>query len=270
MLDRTMKKRKPRHPTGPGSRRPDARRPSAEGGSDAWVYGEHATLAVLANPRRRISRVVATPQAAESHVRTLAGHPLDVLTRAEIDALLPNGAVHQGIAAMAAPLQPSAIEDVLASLEGQDTAVMVILDQATDPRNVGAVLRSAAAFGAGCVIVQDRHAPPATGSLAKAASGALETVPLVRVGNLSRAMKAAQDAGFWCLGLDDGGQTTIADADTSGRVAMVFGAEGAGLRRLTRETCDLLVRIPTAPAMASLNLSNAVAVALYAVAAGRP
>jgi len=142
----------------------------------------------------------------------------------------------------------------------------MVLDHVTDPRNVGSVMRSAAAFGCCTVIIHDRHGPISSGALAKAASGALETVPLVRVGNLARAMKKLKAGGFWCVGLDGEASQALQDIDITGKIAMVLGSEGAGLRRLTRENCDTLVHIPITGAMESLNLSNAAAIALYETA----
>jgi 23S rRNA (guanosine2251-2'-O)-methyltransferase len=187
--------------------------------------------------------------------------------RTDLDALLPEGAVHQGVALLAGPLPDTTIEDLCRSAETVSRVVVVALDQANDPHNVGAVLRSAAAFGALAVVLPRDHAPPIGGTLAKAASGALERLPLVRVTNLARALDALKEAGFWCLGLDAQAPETLAEAAAKGRMAgktvLVLGSEGAGLRRLTRESCDFLARIPIAGAMESLNLSNAAAIALY-------
>jgi 23S rRNA (guanosine2251-2'-O)-methyltransferase len=193
---------------------------------------------------------------------------VQIVDRREIERLLPAGAVHQGVALLADPPPEPDIEDVLSA--AADRATLVVLDQATDPRNIGAVLRAAAAFDAAAVIMPERHAPGSTGVLAKAASGALETVPLVRVTNLARALERLKEAGFWCVGLDGDGTVTIAEADLAGRLALVLGAEGAGLRRLTREHCDLVVRIPISQRIESLNLATAAAIALYEVARRTP
>ena len=261
-----MSKRKPitaRKDWRPGRTRPD--RVTCQ-----WLYGTHPVLAALANPRRRCSRLIATAEVERALGAKLAkllerlpGLRLEIMTRAEIDRLVP-GAVHQGIALQVEPLEDANLDELLRETAGRTNAVLLVLDQITDPHNVGAILRSASAFGALAVVLTERHTPPAGATLAKSASGALERVSLVRVVNLARALEDIKKAGFWCAGLDADAKTSIADARLDGRVALVLGAEGEGLRRLTRERCDLLVRIPMAPkAVASLNVSNAAAVALY-------
>ena len=191
---------------------------------------------------------------------------VEIVERRALEKLLPNGAVHQGLALAAEPLPAVDFESILATAATPNMPqIVVALDQVTDPHNVGAILRSAAAFGALAVIVPEHGAPSVTGTLAKAASGALEEVPLLRVTNLSRALEKLKDSGFWSLGLDEAAEQTIAALDLPARVALVLGAEGSGLRRLTREHCDFLARLPTRSAMASLNVSNAAAVALYAL-----
>ena len=250
--------------------RPPGKRRSkrSDGGASApWLYGHHAVIAALQNPARAATRLVATAQAAERLRAALPDAAPDVVDRTEIDRLAPPGAVHQGIALLAAPLEQPALADVLA--DAPESALLVVLDQVTDPQNVGAILRSAAAFGARAVILPNRHAPPAAGALAKAASGALERVPLVSVGNLAQALEQLKQAGFWCLGLDSAAPTAIADTDPSGRLALVLGAEGSGLRRLTADRCDVMVRLPTQGPNATLNVSSAAAVALYALTQGR-
>jgi len=192
---------------------------------------------------------------------------LEVMERHQLETLLPEGAVHQGLALQAEPLPPAFLEDMLAELPRDAAqAVIVVLDQVSDPHNVGAILRSAAAFGARALMLPEHGSPPVTAALAKAASGALEQVPLIRVTNLSRALDQLKSAGFWCLGLEETAEKTLGDTDLSGRLALVLGAEGEGLRRLTRERCDLLARLPTQSALASLNVSNAAAIALYEIA----
>jgi 23S rRNA (guanosine2251-2'-O)-methyltransferase len=246
-----------------------------------WIYGRHAVRAALRNPARRLRRLVAVPEIAadaqawlaEAKARPAADFKVETLERARLEALLPEGAVHQGLALQAEPLPPAFLEDVLAEMPpapAGGAAVVVVLDQVSDPHNVGAVLRSAAAFGASAVVLPEHGTPPSTAALAKAASGALEQVPLVRVTNLARALDKLKDAGFWCVGLEESGEKLLTELDLAGRIALVLGAEGEGLRRLTRERCDFLARLPTRDPLASLNVSNAAAIALYEVARRRP
>lgn len=236
------------------SRAPASREP-------VWIYGLHAVAKALENPARKAHRLIATAEGAEKLRRACPQSRPEKVERREIDTVLPPGAVHQGAALLADPLEQPALEDVIAG--AGERAVIVVLDQVSDPHNIGAVLRSAAAFGALAVVQTERGAPGATGIVAKTASGALEVVPLVAVTNLARTLDALQRAGFWCVGLDGEAERTLAEAGPSGRIALVLGAEGKGLRRLTRDHCDLLVRLPTRPPIASLNVSNAAAVALY-------
>ncbi|MBL8710173.1 MAG: 23S rRNA (guanosine(2251)-2'-O)-methyltransferase RlmB [Rhodospirillaceae bacterium] len=239
------------------------------GGGNYWVYGHHAVAAALGNPQRRIQRILAVDDAAAAIGRgemrgagpTLP--PIEAADRDTLDRLLGRDAVHQGIAARVAPLPETDIYEICDLAQSRERASVVVLDQVTDPHNVGAILRSAAAFGALAIILTERHAAPESGVLAKAASGALEHVPIARVTNLVRAMGALKEAGFWCLGLAAEGRQTLAEVKSGGRIALCLGAEGAGLRRLTREHCDLLVRLPTSGPIDHLNVSNAAAISLY-------
>ncbi|MBB4285877.1 23S rRNA (guanosine(2251)-2'-O)-methyltransferase RlmB [Roseospira goensis] len=246
-----------RAPAGPSRDGPSAPGPLR-------LYGRHPVLAALANPTRPLSRLLATAEAAPTVSDAAAGRGLTVETvaRAALDALAPPGAVHQGLVLEAGPLPERAVEDI-APAGPAESAVVVVLDQVSDPHNVGAILRSAAAFGARAVVTQDRHSPAETGTLAKAASGALERVPLVRVANIARALDALRDRGYWSVGLAAEAPTTLAGARLTGPLALVLGAEGSGLRRLTRARCDHLARLPMTDAVESLNVSNACAVALY-------
>ena len=251
--------------------RPRPNRPhrqSRGGNQSVWLYGRHAVVAALANPERRIERLFATREMADRLSTEIGKTDVAIVTREDLNQRLPAGSVHQGIALLAAPLEEPALEDLLARCG--DHALILALDQVTDPHNVGAILRSAAAFGAAGVIVTDRHAPADTGVLAKAASGALEVVPLMRAINLARTLDQLKDAGFWRYGLDERGDARINDLDLRGRTCIVLGAEGEGLRRLTSEKCDRLTTIPTGAALAALNVSNAAAVAAYEWARQRP
>ncbi|MYG52663.1 MAG: RNA methyltransferase [Rhodospirillaceae bacterium] len=238
------------------------------------LWGLHPVRAALANPQRRIlAGWTAGPAPADLADTGAAGRRTgwETVTAAQLAARLPDGAVHQGIAVAAEPLPRVSLDTVL---EAGPAGPLVVLDRVTDPQNVGAILRSCAVFGASALIATDRHAPPESGALAKAAAGALEIVPWVRVANLARALARIREAGRWVAGLDGGANATIGSGGPAAGytgMALVLGAEGAGLRRLTRENCDILVRIPMAYAnkeesgnfIDSLNVSNAAAVALY-------
>lgn len=226
-------------------------------------WGRHAVAAALDNPDRRVLKAWATQEAA-----TFMNFPPEViLTRAEVTdlaRLVPNDAPHQGVVIEVEPLEDLWLGDVLA--EAEEKAVLLVLDQVTDPHNVGAILRSAAAFGAIGIVTQDRHSPPEGGALAKSASGALERVPWVRVVNLARALDEMAEAGFWRIGLAGDAKSTLGEALGPQRVALVLGAEGPGMRQNIRDHCDALAKLPINDAVESLNVSNAAAIALYAAA----
>ncbi|MGC2055743.1 MAG: 23S rRNA (guanosine(2251)-2'-O)-methyltransferase RlmB [Pseudolabrys sp.] len=225
----------------------------------ALLYGWHTVKAALENPARRIRRLLAT----ENALRRLADDGVFLPVKPElvrpdvIDARLGPDAVHQGLLAEADPLPAPSISE-LAS-EG----IVLVLDQITDPHNVGAILRSAAAFAVKAIITTARHSPEATGVLAKSASGALELVPLVTVQNLARGMEELRQHGFMLVGLDSSGDSDLADVALRAPLALVFGAEGKGLRQLTKATCDHLSRIDLPGEIKSLNVSNAAALGLY-------
>lgn len=226
-----------------------------------WLYGTHAVMAALGNPRRVRHRLAATAETAPAVAGR--GANAEIMARDDLARLLPSGAVHQGIATLVDPLADIDLDDFLQTLVGP--AVVLVLDQVNDPQNIGAILRSAAVFGVAAVIVQARHAPGESGALAKAASGALEIVPMVRAVNLARALDGLKECGFWCVALDVQAPKPLRGEDMAERAALVLGAEGAGLRQLVRAHCDLVSRIPTRGAIASLNVANAAAVALYEI-----
>ncbi len=249
---------------GPGQRSPRAPRET----TGYWIHGRHAVSAALANPARRIQRFLASAAPDQSLLALLKEHqrpPPEVVAREEIARNLPAGAVHQGLALHCLALEQPSLSRFLADL-GEGPATLVALDQVTDPQNVGAILRSAAAFGADALLTTADRAPEEGGTLAKAASGALEIVPYIQETNLARALEQLKEAGFWCLGLDEGG-SLLRRANRAERCVLVMGAEGSGLRRLTKAHCDAIQRLPTRPPIAALNVSNAAAVALYELCA---
>jgi 23S rRNA (guanosine2251-2'-O)-methyltransferase len=229
------------------------------------MWGKHAVAAALDNPARRVLRAWATRDGAAA-MQFPAGVPVTFADVADLGRLVPPDAPHQGVVIEVEPLEDIWLGDLLgdAPNDSGSRAMVLVLDQVTDPHNVGAILRSAAAFGAIGIVTQDRHSPPESGALAKAASGALERVPWARVVNLARALEEIGEAGFWRIGLAGEADMDLQAALGPPRIALVLGAEGPGLRPNSREHCDALARLPISGAVESLNVSNAAAVALYA------
>jgi len=226
-----------------------------------WLWGWHAVEAALKNPERpRPERLLATADRARAIAALRPDLQPEIVEPVDIARRLTAGAVHQGVALRTPPLEGADLSEIAASGAG----VVLVLDQITDPQNVGAILRSAAAFGARGVVMQDRHAPPLGGALAKAAAGALELTPVARVVNLSRALETLSGAGWTTVGLDGTATTPLATALDGGAVAIVLGSEGEGLRRLVAEHCDILAAIPMPGGFESLNVASAAAIALYA------
>lgn len=267
MTDRDRKPRfqrgrdKPQGQSKPHSRggRPDRGGRESRGDGAAILYGWHTVVAALANPQRVIRKLWLTENAA----RRLADDKIDtridpiIVPPRELDTMLGPEAVHQGLLAEADPLDGPALDEL-----PQD-GIVLVLDQITDPHNVGAIMRSAAAFAVKAIVTTHRHSPEATGVLAKSASGALELVPVVTVPNLARALSELNDLGFLTVGLDSEGDTTLGAVPLSQPLALVLGAEGSGLRRLTRDTCSVVARLDMPGAIKSLNVSNAAVLALY-------
>lgn len=228
------------------------------------LWGRHAVEAALNNPDRTHRKLWATREGVDSLDGELpANFPLEYASPADLARLVARDAPHQGLV-----LECNALEDVFLDevLDGDPARPIVVLDQVTDPHNVGAILRSAAAFGAAAIVTQDRHAPPESGTVAKSASGALEVVPWIRVVNLARALEELAEAGYWRIGLAGEATDTLADALPTGAVALVLGAEGEGMRHNIRQHCDAIARLPMSGAIESLNVSNAAAITLYAIA----
>jgi 23S rRNA (guanosine2251-2'-O)-methyltransferase len=263
MSDRARKQRFSRGP-GKGPKGRDAGQPTwrdreARADGPAILYGWHTVAAALANPERKIRKLLLTENAA----RRLGEENIDTRITPEIvrpsliDARLGPDAVHQGLLAEADPLTSPDLNTL------PQQGIVLVLDQITDPHNVGAIMRSAAAFAVKAIVTTARHSPEATGVLAKSASGALELVPLITVQNLARALTALNGIGFMTVGLDSEGSENLGAVALRQPLALVLGAEGKGLRQLTRETCSVVARLDMPGAIKSLNVSNAAVLALY-------
>ena len=226
-----------------------------------YLYGHHACEMALLNPKRKIETVFVTQRSTLEKLPSVGKTKVEVVDRKDLENRLPPGSVHQGIVLSVQPL-PNQPLDFLGDIEEPNQRV-IVLDHVNDPHNVGAILRSAAVFGASALIMTERHAPKESGVLAKSASGALELVPICVVSNLAQGLKDLKSMGFWCVGFAESGKQTLDQIDLKGKIALVLGGEGDGMRRLSQENCDFTVRFPSADAFSTLNVSNAAAIALY-------
>lgn len=228
--------------------------------SSMWIYGVHAVQAVLKNPKRVVLRFIIANKEHVSNFSFSKSIIPEVIPKQQFSDLFGKDAIHQGVAVLVEHNNEIFIEDIL---RDQDDRPIVILDQITDPHNIGAILRSAAVFDAKCLIVTENNSPSETSVLAKTASGALEIVPIVRVVNLAQCMKLLKKNNYWCVGLDERGTDYLNDLNLLGRYAFVIGSEGYGMRRLTKESCDILAKLPVSDSFSTLNAAQACTVTLY-------
>jgi 23S rRNA (guanosine2251-2'-O)-methyltransferase len=231
-----------------------------------YLYGLHSVKAAFLNPHRSFYRLFILKDTLKKHpfLKELALNlksPPEVVSESELFQFIPKSAVHQGVVLETAPLPSLELEDFLPSCP--ENALVLVLDQVTDPHNFGAIIRSAAAFGASALITTSRHSPSLQGIVARATAGGIEHVPLIFISNLRQGLKTLKNNRFWCYGLAEEGKDSIENSKLSGRIALVLGSEGSGLRRLTMEDCDVLVHLPTVSSFSTLNVSNAAAIALY-------
>ena len=227
------------------------------------IYGKHAVLAALANSYRQISKLMITKENIQDIKGKIADNKIMVVDKKEIDKQLPREATHQGFALTAQMLDDYAIEEIIGMSNERKNCHVLILDQVTDPQNIGAIIRSCVAFDTLALIMQDKNAPQESGALLKAAAGTYESLPICRVTNLSRAIEQLKKAGFWIIGMDGYAKTTVDKMDKSGKNAIIMGSEGKGMRRLVEESCDVAIKLPISQNVESLNVSTAAAIVLY-------
>ncbi len=243
-------------------------KPSASSSGNIILYGRHPVTAALSNPDRQINKIICSKENAEELKKLLEKNKrnpalLNIVDRKEIDRLLPRDAVHQGFMLYCGELEDYTLEDICIMADKQENCHLLILDQVTDPQNIGAIIRSCVAFNTLALIMQDKNSPAETGAMAKASAGMIEHLPLCRVTNLSRAIDQLKKAGFWVIGMDGYAKTTIDKINKTGKIAVIMGSEGKGMRRLVEESCDTTVKLPISPKVESLNVSTAAAIALY-------
>lgn len=228
------------------------------------IYGRHAVMAALANKNRQINKLMCTAEAAAELGKSIKIKP-QIAERKEIDKLLGNDAVHQGFVAFAQRLEEWNLDELIEAAQVQKDCHILVLDQVTDPQNVGAIIRSAVAFDTLALVMQDKNSPLESGAMDKAAAGMIEYLPIVRVTNLSRALEQLKQVGFWVVGMDGYAKTTISEMKKGGKIAVVMGSEGKGMRRLVEESCDIAVKLPISNKTESLNVATAAAIALYEI-----
>ena len=231
--------------------------------NDLIIYGHHAVISALKNPNRKIKKLLITSDNKKEIEALCLNIPYQVTERKDIEKLLPKDAVHQGFALFCHKLENIPLEDLIAKSKTKEKCHILILDQVSDPQNIGAIIRSCAAFNALGLVVQDKNSPEETGSMVKASAGTIEYMPISRVTNLNRAIEKLKENDFWVMGMDGYATTTIDKINKSGKTAIVMGSEGKGLRRLVEENCDSTVKLPIAENVESLNVSTAAAIALY-------
>ena len=234
------------------------------------LYGRHPVFAALSNPERRATKILCTEENAPE-LRELLSKlhkeqvTLQIVDRRDIDKILPREAVHQGYALFCQELEDFTVEEICMMADEKNDCHILILDQVTDPQNIGAIIRSCVAFDTLALVMQDKNSPQETGAMAKASAGMIEHLPICRVTNLSRAINQFKEAGFWTLGMDGYAKTTIDQVNKSGKTAIIMGSEGKGMRRLVEESCDATVKLPISSKVESLNVSTAAAIALYEI-----
>ncbi|HCU58881.1 MAG TPA: 23S rRNA (guanosine(2251)-2'-O)-methyltransferase RlmB [Alphaproteobacteria bacterium] len=227
------------------------------------LYGRHAVFSALKNPKRKVLKILVAPENEAEFKREFQNLPYQIASKKEIEKLAGQNAVHQGYVLLTYPLEQMFLEDLIEKTADKQRCHVLILDQVTDPQNIGAIIRSAAAFGTTAIIVQDKNAPLESGAMAKASAGTLEFMPIVRVTNLSRAIEALKKAGFWIVGMDGYAKQKLEDVDKNAKLAVVMGSEGSGMRRLIEESCDIKVRLAMDERVESLNVSVAAGIVLY-------
>ncbi len=234
------------------------------------LYGRHPVMSAISNPHRTINTIFVTKETSEEAKQACIKTKRDtniikIIDKKEIEQLLPRDSVHQGFAAKVHPLPEYSIEEICDLAQTQENCHILILDQVTDPQNIGAIIRSCVAFDTLALIVQDKNSPTENGTMAKASAGMIEHLPICRVTNLSRAIEQLKHAGFWTIGMDGYASSTISELKKGGKNAIIMGSEGKGMRRLVEESCDITVRLPISEKVESLNVSTAAAIVLYEI-----
>ena len=227
------------------------------------IYGKHAVAEALSNPRRKIGKLYCLKDNFKEFQGKITNDKIVIVDKKELEKMLPREAVHQGVVAVAEMLPGISLEDLCDKAREQKSCHLLILDQVTDPQNIGAIIRSCAAFGSLALVVQDKNSPQESGAMLKAAAGTFELIPVCRVTNLARAVEKLKKEDFWVVGMDGYAENDVSALPKDSKLAIIMGSEGTGMRRLVEEACDMTVRLPINPKVESLNVSTAAAIVLY-------